>query len=108
MPKKYATHSFAYGFQKGSPYKGLFNHYLATMTERGPLNRIIQKYAPNPQICPSNEGKALGLENLVSAFMVVILGIFLALVILTLEIMICKIKAFMVHVSQTWDFVRSI
>ena len=60
------------------------------MTEKGPLNKIIQNYVPNPQICPSNEGKALGFENLISAFLVIISGIVSGLIILMLELIAKK------------------
>ena len=35
IPAKYDFKPYAYGFQKDSPYLGLFNHYLKEMREKG-------------------------------------------------------------------------
>ena len=35
IPAKYDFKPYAYGFQKDSPYLGLFNHYLKELREKG-------------------------------------------------------------------------
>ena len=51
IPAKYDIKPFAYGFQKDSPYLGVFNYYLKEIKEKGALNQIQQKYEPNNQVC---------------------------------------------------------
>ena len=63
------------------------------MTEEGSLNRIATSYAPQPQKCPDNTGKALGYESLTFVFLVMISGIALAFTILIIECIISKLKA---------------
>ena len=64
------------------------------MTEEGSLNRIVNSYAPAPQICPDNTGKPLGYESLIFVFLVMISGIGLVFVILMVEWMISKLKIY--------------
>ena len=50
IPKKYDTKPYAYGFQKDSPYLGIFNYYIKEMREKGTLQQILKKYDPPDQV----------------------------------------------------------
>ena len=45
IPAKYDTKPYAFGFQKDSPYLGVFNYYIKEMREKGSLKQIQKKYA---------------------------------------------------------------
>ena len=61
IPAKYDPQRFAYGFQKDSPFLDLFNFYLKKLREQGSYSQILKKYQSQPQICPDNSGKSLGM-----------------------------------------------
>ena len=61
IPAKYDPQRFAYGFQKDSPYLELFNFYLKRLREQGSFSQILKKYQSQPQECPDNSGKSLGM-----------------------------------------------
>ena len=41
LPGKYNGRNTAFGFQKGSPYRNLFNYFLKYMEEKGVSQEII-------------------------------------------------------------------
>jgi hypothetical protein len=86
IPSKYDFKPYAYGFQKDSPYLGLFNHYLKEMKERGTLKKILNKYESQPQICPDSSGLPLGFDNCFTAFMAWIVRVVIGLVLLLIEL----------------------
>ncbi|XP_059085839.1 glutamate receptor ionotropic, kainate 5-like [Tigriopus californicus] len=85
IPAKYDVKPYAYGFQKDSPYLGLFNHYLKQLRERGTTKKILEKYDSRPQVCPDYSGKPLGLNNCFTAFVCLILGLLVGLALLVIE-----------------------
>ena len=64
----------SYGFQKDSPYLGLFNHYIKELREKGILNQISNKYDTGAQVCPDESGKPLGFESCFTAFLALLAG----------------------------------
>ena len=74
IPTKYNFKPYAYGFQKDSPYLGLFNHYLKEMREKGVLKQILNKYETGTQVCPGESGKPLGFESCFTAFLALLSG----------------------------------
>ena len=74
IPAKYDFKPYAYGFQKDSPYLGLFKHYLKELREKGVLEQILIKYESGAQFCPDESGKPLGFESCFTAFLVLLLG----------------------------------
>ncbi len=73
-PNKYDTKPYAYGFQKDSPYLGIFNYYLKDMREKGTLKQIQKKFESQPQVCPDYSGKPLGFDSCFTAFCVLLFG----------------------------------
>ena len=85
IPTKYDFKPYAYGFQKDSPYLGLFNHYLKEMREKGALKQILNKYESGAQVCPDESGKSLGFESCFTAFLALLFGFILGFTLLLIE-----------------------
>ena len=85
IPSKYDFKPYAYGFQKDSPYLHLFNHYLKEMREKGTLKKILNKYQAAPQVCPDSSGLPLGFESVFTAFLLLVGGIILGLILFCIE-----------------------
>ena len=85
IPTKYDFKPYAYGFQKDSPYLGLFNHYLKEMREKGALKQILNKYESGAQACPDESGKPLGFESCFTAFLALLFGFLLGFILLLVE-----------------------
>ena len=56
------------------------------MQEKGVMDQILEKNAPAPQICPALTGVALGFESCFTAFLVLISGAVLGIILLILEL----------------------
>ena len=82
---KYDVKPLAFGFQKDSPFAGLFNYHLKEMRETGALDQIMKKYESGPQVCEDYSGKPLGVGSVSAAFAIIILAMLLVLVIFGLE-----------------------
>ena len=74
IPAKYDSKYCSYGYQKHSPYQGLFDHYIKEMREKGALKQILDKYETGTQVCPDESGKPLGFESCFTAFLALISG----------------------------------
>ena len=74
-PKHYDPYTLAFAFPKGSPYLGLFNHFLYQMLESGSTKQIVLRYiSDRAQRCPGISGHALGYNNCLTAFMILLSG----------------------------------
>ena len=82
---KYDVKPLAFGFQKDSPFLGLFNYYLKEMRETGTLDQIMKKYESGPQVCEDYSGKPLGFGSVSAAFIVIIFALISVLIIFILE-----------------------
>ena len=74
LPARYDFKPYAYGFQKDSPYLGLFNYYLKKMIESGSMHQILTKYESRGQICPDMSGQAIGFPSCFTAFLALLFG----------------------------------
>ena len=81
-PAKYDYKPVAYGFQKNSPYLGLFNYFLKEMEEKGAMAKIRAKYENHRQVCPDMGGKPLGFESCFMAFLALLWGIGMCLILM--------------------------
>ena len=72
---------------KGLPYGIFMKKIISDITEQGQLHQLIRKYEViNPNCSPLHkEGKSLGLEKLISVFIIVLIGVSSALIILIFE-----------------------
>ena len=85
LPAKYNIQPYAMVFQKDSPYLPLFNHYVNEMREKGALQQIMKHYQPDPQDCGDDTGRPLGFNNCITAFLVPIAGMILAMILFLIE-----------------------
>lgn len=87
IPSKYDFKPYAFGFQKNSPFLGIFNFYLKEMKEKGSLDQILNKYEAKPQECPVYTREALSIGNVITAFGILFLGAGFALFLVGIEFM---------------------
>jgi hypothetical protein len=62
IPGKYDFKPYSFGFQKNSPYLGLFDFYLNQLKEKGTMQQIIQEYVAKTPECPDYSGNPLGMS----------------------------------------------
>ena len=74
IPAKYDSKYVSFGYQKHSPYQGLFDHYIREIKEKGALKQILNKYETDAPVCPDGSGKPLGFESCFTAFLVLLTG----------------------------------
>ena len=87
--KEFAKHSVGYGFQKNSPYVGLYSYIINDLIEFGNVEYIRSSIAMGKHsvMCDQNkEYKQLGYENIFSVFLLLFVGIIFSCIKLVLEI----------------------
>ena len=77
-------------WNKHLPHRHFFNYFINKMIETGQMNRMKKKWLPKPKIdCGTNgEFVSMGIENMISAFAMILIAVILAVFILTLEIIV--------------------
>ena len=85
-PSKYKFTPCSLAFQKDSPYLSLFNYYLNEMHEKGTSRQILSKYEPGSQICPDSSGLPLGFDSCFTAFLTLLGGASVGLVLFIIEV----------------------
>ena len=60
IPYKFNFVSYAFAFQKHSPYLPIFNYYLKLLDEQGTLHKLSLKYQSLPQNCHGSGGNPIG------------------------------------------------
>ena len=84
-PGKYFEFPYGWPFPKFSPFLDIFNFYISEFIEKGQWNNINNKYAAQPQVCPDMSGSPIEFPNCVAAFLLLLCGMSLALVLLGIE-----------------------
>ena len=82
---KYFTQPYAWTFPKHSPYLEAFNFYISEVIEKGQWNAIIKKYEAPPQVCPDMSGQPIEFANCFTAFLALVSGLLLGLLLLLFE-----------------------
>lgn len=82
---KYFTRPYAWPFPKFSPYLPIFNFYISELIEKGQWNAIINKYTAQPQVCPDMSGMPIEFANCFTAFLILVGGGILAVVLIFTE-----------------------
>lgn len=82
VPKDYFRGTYAYAIQENSPFKDLFRYHIEILKERGALDQISDRYAPEPQVCPDLSGKSLGFGQCFTAFVALLGGLTLGSLVL--------------------------
>ena len=80
---KYTPSGFA--LQKNSPYLQLFDYYLTEMRDKGMFQKILLKYEPRAQQCPDLNGLPIGFNNCFTAFLALLGGMSLGLILFIIE-----------------------
>ncbi len=62
------------------------------MEETGSLAAIFDSYASLSQVCPNKSGEALGFNSCFSAFLVLVVGISVGLVLMSFESILARLK----------------
>ena len=86
LPKKYGRSQMGYTVPKNSSFRGALAYYTQQMIESGTVDRMKAIYEYEDQVCPSYEGKALGLHKCFLLFALVLIGTGLGLILLLLEL----------------------
>ena len=63
----------------------IFNYYLKMMRESGKLGKILSEYEVQPQVCPDSSGLPLGFESCFTAFLLLLAGMALGVILFCLE-----------------------
>ena len=72
---------------KGLPYGIFMRHIIFQMTETGQLNKLLKQWSVPEHNCSPlhKEGKSLGLEKMISLFIISVIGISIGFIILIIE-----------------------
>ena len=82
---EYYKHPYGWPFPKFSPFLDIFNFYISEFIEKGSWDAITNKYSPRSQICPNMSGKPIDFSSCFTAFLILICGSILALLLFALE-----------------------
>lgn len=91
--KEFAKYSVGYGFQKYSPYVGVFNYIINDLIEFGNVKYIQSSIAMEKDslTCEENKQyKPLGYENIFSVFILFFIGIVVSCARLVFELVKCN------------------
>ena len=86
---KYFFRPFAWAFPKHSPYLASFNFFLRQFSETGAWSSIQKKYQARAQVCPDLSGQPMEWSNCFTAFLCLLIGIILAILLLLMECSQC-------------------
>lgn len=82
LPRVYQRFNNGMVFRKDSEFFDIFHHFFLNLVERGQSRRLLQKWldARNEvKSCAGDGGNALSFKSVVSAFVLVLIGALLAL-----------------------------
>ena len=82
---KYLTQPYAWAFPKHSPYFELFDFYITEVSEKGQWEGIKDRHEAPPQVCLDMSGQPIEFANCFTAFLTLIYGFLLGLVLLFFE-----------------------
>ena len=85
LPAKYDFATMAIAMQKHSPFLGLINHHIRQLDENGVKHQIEKKYEVPPQVCPDYNGKPIGYVNCGTAFLILLAGFVICVLIMLIE-----------------------
>ena len=84
-PEYYDPTLAGFALQKYSPYLFVFNHFLQKTKENGHIDRIWKQYVDDRQICTDYSGKPIGISTCFTAFIVLICGSTVSIILLLIE-----------------------
>ena len=78
VPRKYGLTQEGMVIPKNSSFKPAFTYFIRQFIENGYVNRIKQSYKSEDQVCPSYQGKPIGLRKCITSFGVLWIGVALS------------------------------
>ena len=78
----------AWAMQKHSPFYLAFDHYIRRLKEIGAIQRYDKRYEIKDQRCPDYSGKPLSINQCITAFNVLVVGVFGGLSWFLLEVIV--------------------
>ena len=103
-PSKYDVQYFSYAFQKNSPYLSLFDKYLGELREKGTARQILSTYESRDQICPNYSGLPLGFDSCLTAFLALIGGLVVGLILFFIEYLCRKIFGWKISILDLYNY----
>ncbi|XP_068246091.1 glutamate receptor ionotropic, kainate glr-3-like isoform X2 [Palaemon carinicauda] len=85
IPGKYFIQQTGFAVQKGSPLLKIFNNQLMRMIDGGIFSRLWKAWQPPPPLCTSESVVALNIQQLFTAFLLLVFGLILAVIFLPCE-----------------------
>ena len=83
---------FAWAFPKKSPYLGIFNFYFEKFKEKGIWHSINERYKTKHQVCPDLNGKPIEYSSCFTAFLALLGGISISVLLIVMEFCKCKME----------------
>ena len=80
LPKKYVITQMGYTIPKNSSFTAAFTYFINQFIESGTVERFKKIYKAEDQVCPTYEGKPVGIEKCFSLFGILSFGGGLSLV----------------------------
>ena len=93
----------AWAMQKHSPFYLAFNHYIRRLKEIGAIQRYDKRYEIKDQWCPDYSGKPLSINQCITAFNVLVVGVVGGLAWFILEIIVPQ-----QHIQQLYTIVNNL
>ena len=74
LPKKYGIAQMGYVIPKNSSFTPAFTYFINQLIESGTVDRIKEIYKGEDQVCPTYQGKPLGIRKCFSLFGILSFG----------------------------------
>ena len=88
IPYNLNQYDIGFGFPKHFPFIDLFNYFISKNFENGNLKRIKEKWLKKTsKVCGSStQLDSMGFDNVVSAFILIIIGIVITIIVFIIEL----------------------
>ena len=80
LPKRYGHSQMGFTIPKNSSLRSPFTYFITKLIENGAVDRFKIMYDTQEQICPSYEGKPIGIPKFFSVIGIYLMGVGLSLV----------------------------
>ena len=74
IPKKYGISQMGYVIPKNSSFTAAFTFFINQFIESGTVDRIKEIYKSEDQVCPTYQGKPVGIAKCFSVFGILSVG----------------------------------
>ena len=84
--------AIAWAFPKKSPYLHIFNFYIQKFKGNGIWKSIEERHNKPSQVCPDLSGKPIAFESCFTAFLALLVGMILSILIILIEFQKSKLS----------------